>query len=157
MKFKTSTLLVMAGSVMLPGCAFFDRPDAQPTAEVPMKIVPFAKVKDSNGSAEAWYTLGRHMQRSGRLDEAAKSYRRALEVDPEYLEAKNGLAAVTAGKGDIDQAIAILEELSVARPGQAHVLANLGYARSLKGQYPEARIALEIGRASCRERVSSPV
>ena len=143
MKLRTSALLVMAGSVMLPGCAFFDRPAAEPTAGAPMKIVPFATVKDSNGSAEAWYTLGRHMQRSGRLDEAAKAYRRALEVDADYMEAKNGLAAVTAGKGDIDQAIAILEELSNARPGQAHVLANLGYARSLKGQYPEARIALE--------------
>lgn len=104
-------------------------------------------MKDSNGSAEAWYTLGRHMQRSGRLDEAAKAYRRALEVDADYVEARNGLAAVTAGKGDIDQAIAILEELSIARPGQAHVLANLGYARSLKGQYPEARIALEQAAA----------
>ncbi len=143
MKLRTSTLLVMAGSSLLPGCAFFDPPAAGPAAEAPAKIVPFARVKDSNGSAEAWYTLGRHMQRSGRLDEAAKAYRRALEVDVDYTEAKNGLAAVTAGKGDIDQAIAILEELSNARPGQAHVLANLGYARSLKGQYTEARIALE--------------
>ncbi len=147
MKLRTSTLLVMAGSALLPGCAFFDPPAAEPVAEAPVKIVPFAKVKDSNGSAEAWYTLGRHMQRSGRLDEAAKAYRRALEVDVDYTEAKNGLAAVTAGKGDIDQAIAILEELSIARPGQAHVLANLGYARSLKGQYPEARIALEQAAA----------
>ncbi len=147
MKLRTSTLLVMAGSTLLPGCAFFDPPAAEPVATSPAKIVPFAKVKDSNGSAEAWYTLGRHMQRSGRLDEAAKAYRRALEVDVDYTEAKNGLAAVTAGKGDIDQAIAILEELSIARPGQAHVLANLGYARSLKGQYPEARIALEQAAA----------
>lgn len=143
MKLRTSTLLVMAGSALLPGCAFFDPPAAEPVSEAPATIVPFARVKDSNGSAEAWYTLGRHMQRSGRLDEAAKAYRRALEVDADYVEAKNGLAAVTAGKGDIDQAIAILEELSKARPGQAHVLANLGYARSLKGQYAEARIALE--------------
>ncbi len=147
MKLKTSTLLVMAGSAFLPGCAFFDPPEGGKAAEAPAKIVPFARVKDSNGSAEAWYTLGRHMQRSGRLDEAARAYRRSLEVDPNYLEAKNGLAAITAGKGDIDQAIAILEELSTARPGQAHVLANLGYARSLKKQYPEARIALEQAAA----------
>ncbi len=147
MKLRTSTLLVMAGSTLLPGCAFFDAPADRQFAKAPTKIVPFARVKDSNGSAEAWYTLGRHMQRSGRLEEAANAYRRALEVDADYLEAKNGLAAVTAGKGDIDQAIAILEELSAARPGQAHVLANLGYARSLKKQYPEARIALEQAAA----------
>ena len=147
MKLRTSTLLVMGGSMLLPGCAFFDPPATEPVAEAPAKIVPFARLKDSNGSAEAWYTLGRHMQRSGRLDEAARAYRRALEVDADYTEAKNGLAAVTAGKGDIDQAIAILEELNITRPGQAHVLANLGYARSLKGQYPEARIALEQAAA----------
>lgn len=140
-------MLVMSCSAFLPGCAFFDPPDEKPVAEAPAKIVPFARVKDSTGSAEAWYTLGRHMQRSGRLDEAAKAYHRALEVDPDYMEAKNGLAAITAGKGDIDQAIAILEELSATRPGQAHVLANLGYARSLKKQYPEARIALEQAAA----------
>lgn len=149
MKLNTPTLLVIAGSTLLPGCAFFDPPDAEPSAQAPAaaKIVPFAKVKDSHGSAEAWYTLGRHLQRSGRLDESAKAYRRALEVDPDYMEAKNGLAAVTAGNGDIDQAIAILEELSSTRPGQAHVLANLGYARSLKGQYLDARIALEQAAA----------
>ncbi len=143
MRLRPSTLLAMAGSVLLPACAFFETPKADSFAGDPLKIVPFAKVKDSHGSAEAWYTLGRHLQRSGRLDEAAKAYRRALEVDADYTEAKNGLAAVTAGKGDIDQAIAILEELNQLRPGQAHVLANLGYARALKGQYVEARMVLE--------------
>ncbi len=142
MKLRSSTLLVLAGSTLIPGCAFFDSP-SEPVAEAPARIVPFARVRDSQGSAEAWYTLGRHMQRSGRLDEAANAYRRAIDVDPDYMEAKNGLAAVTAGKGDIDQAIAILEELSDRRPGQAHVLANLGYARALKGQYRDARIVLE--------------
>lgn len=143
MKLRISTLLVMAGSSLLPGCAFFDPPQPEPAAEAPLKIVPFARVKDSQGSAEAWYTLGRHLQRSGRMDEAAQAYRRALEVDADYAEARNGLAAISAGKGDIDQAIAILEALNDTRPGQAHVLANLGYARSLKGQTTEARVLLE--------------
>ncbi len=153
MKLRSGTLLVLAGTTLIPGCAFFDSP-SEPVAEAPAKIVPFARVRDSQGSAEAWYTLGRHMQRSGRLDEAANAYRRALEIDPAYMEAKNGLAAVTAGKGDIDQAIAILEELSDSRPGQAHVLANLGYARALKGQYRDARIALEQAVALDPENAS---
>lgn len=143
MKVRPSTFLMLASGTLLSGCAFFDPPATEKAADAPMKIVPFAQVKDSAGSAEAWYTLGRHLQRSGRLDESARAYRRALDVDPDYLEAKNGLAAVSAGKGDIDQAILILEELANTRPGQAHVLANLGYARSLKGQYQEARVALE--------------
>lgn len=147
MKLRISTLLVMAGSSLLPGCAFFDPPQVEPAAEAPMKILPFARVKDSQGSAEAWYTLGRHLQRSGRLDEAAQAYRRALDVDAEYSEARNGLAAISAGKGDIDQAIEILEALNATRPGQAHVLANLGYACSLKGQTTEARLLLEQAAA----------
>ena len=155
MKLRISTLLMMAGSSLLPGCAFFDSPQANATSESPMKIVPFAKVKDSQGSAEAWYTLGRHMQRSGRLEEAAQAYRRALDVDAEYTEARNGLAAVSAGQGDIDQAIAILEALNDTRPGQAHVLANLGYARSLKGQNIEARMLLE--QAAALEPESSSI
>ncbi len=154
MKFRKSTLLLMAGSALLPGCAFFDPPQSGSAAEAPLKIVPFARVSDSRGSAEAWYTLGRHMQRSGRLDEAANAYRRALEVDVDYTEARNGLAAISAGQGDIDQAIVILEQLNSARPGQAHVLANLGYARSLKGQYPEARIALEQAAALAPDNAS---
>ncbi len=155
MKLRISALLMMAGSSLLPGCAFFDSPQANATSESPMKIVPFAKVKDSQGSAEAWYTLGRHMQRSGRLEEAAQAYRRALDVDAEYTEARNGLAAVSAGQGDIDQAIAILEALNDTRPGQAHVLANLGYARSLKGQNIEARMLLE--QAAALEPESSSI
>jgi tetratricopeptide (TPR) repeat protein len=154
MKFRKSTLLLMAGSALLPGCAFFDPPQSGSAAEAPLKIVPFARVSDSRGSAEAWYTLGRHMQRSGRLDEAANAYRRALEVDVDYTEARNGLAAISAGQGDIDQAIVILEQLNSARPEQAHVLANLGYARSLKGQYLEARIALEQAAALAPDNAS---
>lgn len=43
MKLRTSTLLVMAGSTLLPGCAFFDPPATEQVAETPVKIVPFAK------------------------------------------------------------------------------------------------------------------
>ena len=154
MKLRISSLLVMTGSALLPGCAFFDPPQSEPAAEAPMKIVPFAKLQDSRGSAEAWYTLGRHMQRAGRLDEAANAYHRALGIDAGHTEARNGLAAVSAGQGDIEQAIAILEQLNSARPGQAHVLANLGYARSLKGQYLTARIALEEAAALSPDSVS---
>ncbi len=136
MKHHPTLLSSLIGAALLAGCS-----STPPSPQ--LSVVPFSEIRGAPDSADGFYALGRELQRSGRLDDAERAYRRALELEPAHIEAHNGLAAVSAGRGDVDQAIAILTTLAVKRPDQAHLLGNLGYAHYLKGNYFDARVALE--------------
>ncbi len=136
MKHHPKLLAALIGTALLAGCS------STPT-EQQARIVPFSEVRGAPDSADGFYVLGRELQRSGRFDDAERAYRRALELEPAHIEAHNGLAAVSAGRGDVDQAIAILTTLAAKRPDQAHLQGNLGYAHFLKGNYFDARVSLE--------------
>lgn len=136
MKHHPKLLTSLVGAALMAGCS--STPPLQQA-----QIVPFSEIRDAADSADGFYALGRELQRSGKLDDAERAYRRALELEPSHVEAHNGLAAVSAGRGDLDLAIAILTKLAAQRPDQAHVQGNLGYANYLKGNYFDARVALE--------------
>lgn len=133
---QSPTLIVMVGSALLGGCA-------SPPPSAQFAIKPFAEVRDAKGSPQSYYLLGRQMQRAGRLDDAERAYRRALDLDPTHADSVNGLAAINAARGELDIAIALLEELARDYPDRPHILANLGYAHYLKGNHFDARVALE--------------
>lgn len=133
---RPKLLVGLVGAALLAGCSS--------TPQAPQaRVVPFSEIRNGIDSADGYYALGRELQRSGKLDDAERAYRRALELDPAHIEAHNGLAAVSAGRGDVDMAISILTNLATKRPDQAHLQGNLGYAHFLKGNYFEARVALE--------------
>jgi len=136
MKHHPKLLATLVGAALMTGCSTTPPP---PQA----RIVPFSETRNGIDTADGYYAFGRELQRSGKLDDAERAYRRALELDPAHIEAHNGLAAVSAGRGDVDLAISILTNLAAKRPDQAHLHGNLGYAHYLKGNYFEARVALE--------------
>lgn len=107
------------------------------------KITPYARIQDGADSADAFHALGRHLQREGRLDDAERAYRRALDFDPGHQETRNALAVLYASRGDLRQAIALLSALVATRPDQPHLLANLGYAHYLNGEYAAAKERLQ--------------
>lgn len=133
---QSPTLIVMVGSTLLGGCA-------SPPPSAQFAVTPFAEVRDAKGSPQSHYLLGRQMQRAGRLDDAERAYRHALDLDPTHADSVNGLAAISAARGELDIAIALLEELARDYPDRPHILANLGYAHYLKGNHFDARVALE--------------
>lgn len=139
MKRKSTWLSGLVGAGLLAGCA------APPPAASVMEtqVVPFAKIRDAADSADGYYTLGRELQRRGKFEDAERAYRQALDIEPGHADARNGLAAVAVNRGDIDIAISILGSLAASHPDQPHLLANLGYAHYLKGNYFDARVALE--------------
>ncbi len=139
MKKKSSAIMLVVGTAMLGGCVSAP----QSSQSSPFEVRPFSAVQDAIASADGYYQMGRQLQRAGRYDEAERAYQRALDMDPGHIEARNGMAAVTAARGDLDLAIALLERLARENPDRSHVLANLGYAHYLKGNDFEARVALE--------------
>ncbi len=135
---KSTWIMGLVGAGLLGGCASTSKP---PLAE--SRVVPYAKIRDAADSADGYYALGRELQRSGKFDDAERAYRLALEMDSNHIDARNGLAAVSVNRGDLDLALSILQGLVANHPDQPHLLTNLGYAHYLKGNYFDARVALE--------------
>lgn len=142
MKNRPLLALTLLSSSLAAGCAWLpwnsDSP-APSAREMHGRIVPHARVQDGADSAAAFHALGRHLQREGRLHDAERAYRRALDFDPAYTEARNALAVLAASRGDLVQAIAMLSSLVASHPEQPHLLTNLGYAHYLNGDYALAK------------------
>jgi Flp pilus assembly protein TadD len=89
--------------------------------------------------------LGIVLKRRGRFAEAEACYRRALEANPEYVEARLNLGNALSAAGDLDGAKREFEIAAQMRPGDSHALAGLASLGGLyagRGRYAEAAGAL---------------
>ncbi len=84
----------------------------------------------------------------GRLDDAAKSYREAIRLKPDYTDAHNNLGNVMQALGRLDEAMAEYRMAIAADPNCAGAHNNLGIVLAARGRLDEAkeeyRKALEI-------------
>lgn len=142
MKNTPLLTLTLLSSSLVAGCSWlpWNTDSTAPSSrEVHGRIVPHARIQDGADSVAAFYALGRHLQREGRLEDAERALRRALDFDPFHTEARNALAVLAASRGDLAQAISTLSSLVALHPDQPHLLANLGYALYLNGDYIPAK------------------
>jgi superkiller protein 3 len=70
--------------------------------------------------------VGRIFEADGRYDQAAGSYRKALELDPDFSQARLALVKQLIPKGDLDGALAEARKLGAAAPSNGEVQALLG-------------------------------
>lgn len=84
--------------------------------------------------AKGHYYLGQVAMNRKDFDEAADHFNAALKLDPNYLDASNGLAVTQAHAKEVDKAIAIAEQLAAAAPdyGPAHFNLAWWYATAKK-------------------------
>ncbi len=73
---------------------------------------------------EIHMAVGKIFEADGRYDQAAGSYRKALELDPDFSPARLALVKQLIPKGDLDGALAEARKLAAATPnsGEAQVL-----------------------------------
>lgn len=100
-------------------------------------------VARSQADADAYYALGRYYQGQHRLEQAIDAYHKALLVNPDHADARNGLGASLLLNGQLEEAITQFEAGLRVKPASAALWNNLGYAHLLNGQAMLARIALE--------------
>ena len=98
-------------------------------------------VAGSPRSAEAHHRLGRVMQLQGEWAEAGASYRRALELDPEYVAALIGQGEVEAQLGRHDTALQRLDDAIEIDPHQAEAHLAEGRVLEAQGKIDEALAA----------------
>ncbi len=102
------------------------------------------------------YEKGWSLRRQDRLDEAEAHYRRALEIDPQFVEAANDLGALYYMQSRYDDSLRVLERGLAIEPESAPLLANLSANMMATGRYPEAerlaRRALAVDPVAVRTR-----
>jgi predicted Zn-dependent protease len=79
-------------------------------------------------------------------DPALKDFRRAVELDPDLVEARLQLVELLLEKNEPDEALPHLQRLSRQFPDRADVQSLLGQCRFLRGESAEARRLLEAAR-----------
>lgn len=109
-------------------------------------------------SAELWYFLGTIGEADGDLGVAEKAYRRAIELDPETIFARNNLAMVLAEYGgDLNEAVGLAKRVVESRPEDPNFHDTLAFVLLQAGRLDEAeeaiRVAMELDPSNSEWRV----
>ena len=95
-------------------------------------------------NARASYETGFDHYVEGRLDEAVAHDRLAVEADPEFALAWNGLSLALSKAGDLDGAIEAGRRLVEIEPDDALSHTNLSRLLQQQGKIPEAEDEMAI-------------
>jgi tetratricopeptide (TPR) repeat protein len=93
--------------------------------------------------AKAAFERGEKALANNKLDEAAASYRKALEATPNWAPALNGLGSALFKKGQTVEATALFKAATEADPDFKLAWFNLGYAARKAGDFTTAARAYE--------------
>ena len=82
--------------------------------------------------------MAQALHQQGMLDEAIASYRRAVELQPNYPDAFNNIGVVLTTQGKLDEAAMYLQQALAADPQHADAHNNLGNVLKEQGRLEEA-------------------
>ena len=107
----------------------------------------------TTGNAKAHNNLGNVLARKGRMEEAVRHFRSALDIRPQFAEAHNnlGLALVTVGRPG--EAVSHFRQALEIDPDYGEVMNNWGIALAKLGRHDEAAA---LHRASLEKDPRSP-
>jgi tetratricopeptide (TPR) repeat protein len=95
-------------------------------------------------SAVAHFLLGAGYERTGKRKEAVASFRRVLEIDPDFHAALNYLGYTFAEAGEnLDEALRLVRRAVALDPDNGSYVDSLGWTYHQLGRHEQAREALE--------------
>jgi tetratricopeptide (TPR) repeat protein len=108
-------------TLLLAGCG------QTPTAQPPGPDEP-------SSTAQEHFREGNDLSRAGEFDKAAEQYEKALETDPEYVDAMTNLGVAYYNLGQLDKAIEQYNKAIKIAPSDADIRSNLAAAHVQKHQ-----------------------
>jgi len=132
----TLTLAPALAATLLAACS-----TAPTTPDRAWSVEPTGGVSHAAQSAADYHALGRHSE-SAAPDEALAAYRKAVDLDPDFLPAWNALGMLHARLGRHDEAVSSLKQVVDKEPESSLLLNNLGYAKLLAGRNEAAATTL---------------
>jgi FKBP-type peptidyl-prolyl cis-trans isomerase 2 len=89
-------------------------------------------------SAAQYFSIGVYLQDRDELDEAIKSYGKAIAIDPSMTEAYYNCGVACQKKGMLQEAIPFYQQVLELNPNHEKACLNLGISFKETGQYDEA-------------------
>lgn len=90
--------------------------------------------------AKVFHNTAWQFQKEGNVDKAIEYYRKALEENPNYVDAHNNLSIILAEQGRFDEAIVHSRKAIEERPNHIHAHHNLGRMLAEQGRFDEALV-----------------
>ena len=97
-----------------------------------------------NSEAEEHFSCGVELQEQGRIEQSIVEYTKAIELDPDLVEAYNNRAGAYLEKGQHDQAIADCNKVVELDPDLTMAYLMRGIAYTEQGKMAEAISDLEL-------------
>jgi len=97
-----------------------------------------------NNEAEEHFSSGVELQEQGRIEQAIVEYTKAIELDPDLVEAYNNRAGAYLEKGQHDQAIVDCNKVVELDPDLVMTYLMRGIAYTEQGKPAEAISDLEL-------------
>ncbi len=94
-------------------------------------------------NASTYFAHGHLLERQQHFDRAAEQYRRALEISPTFLSARNRLGITLNYLERHAEATHEFETALAQHPGEVHVMNNLGFSLFLEERYDESAAILQ--------------
>lgn len=144
-------VMLLAGCATSPGVVELDGRNT--------RVAGVYRVQEPVGTAAGQYAVGRMDLAAGRVDAAIDRFESALRLDPNFVEAHNGLGVAYGHLGRYVEAAQAFRSALASGPAAAHLLNNLGFAQLRAGQLSEASaslaraIALEPTNQRTRENI----
>lgn len=114
------------------------------TTHLPLAIVLFMSVAAGAQEAAAVYNEGKSLREQGRKTEAIEHFKKAVSMDPGYVEARYELAWTQNDIKDYSNALVNLRQVRNAWPGTVKVYFELGYAFEKLALYDSAMAAYKM-------------
>jgi tetratricopeptide (TPR) repeat protein len=108
-----------------------------------LQIKPVMNVQHADTSAENLYQMARYHHRKISYATAIEFYQKVLAVNPDYIEAHNGLGVIYSTQGQHPLALEHFQKAIRIAPSATYLYNNLGYAHLIQGQNSEAVAAFQ--------------
>jgi len=125
-------------STIFTGCAY----NSEMTS-VAMPTIKPIYITHGSDTADSYYTLGKYYFWQNRSDKAQEAFQQALKLQPDSVDALNGLGAVYDRLGQFEAAQRSYRLALGKAPEAAYIWANLGYSLLLQGRAATAVALLE--------------
>ncbi len=113
-----------------------------PRTELAESVLDQALAIDEN-NAEAHFIKGRMQQTANRLGEALAEYRKAVDLRPDYVEARVALGLQFIASGNYDEAQQSFETAARLLPGSVEIALNLADAYRSSKQWTKAKATFD--------------
>jgi tetratricopeptide (TPR) repeat protein len=110
-------------------------------------IATLESVPEEDRTAKLAFALGASYDQTKDTKKAVTAYQQAVDLDPDNLDARRGLAQALLNNNQLDDALHAYQEISSADPQDAQALVRISECQRRQGHYEQALATLKRAQA----------